>query len=1231
MPDSLAPSVWPAWLDDIDGLVARLRSANMPIGVGDELRLRVLVGRLRVQGLPADSADSVARWLGPILCRNTDHQVALLRVLRAIEADHLPHRRFAADVAPQTEQEGAIAARAGRDRWRIATWVGATLLLAIGVSVWLMLAPAATTPGPTTGPTGTPQPGAVTSVPVAADTESTWWSYELGLIPMIVALTFLMIRRRRRSFLMRGLVPRDLPTMSIPLPAAAVGLFRPDRMRMPAADWRRHRWEDWPVFDPVRSVERTVRAGGEPTIVNGRRRVLPEYVLLVDRAGAGDHLATVADHLTRRLKAEQVDVMRFDYRGDPRRLAPIGAPGGSRQRRQTLEELQSKRQSHQLIVLADPASAFDHATRQPRAWLRPLAEWPRPIWMSPMPATQHGAAERRLQRHGFEIVETSAEGAADVGRLMRRDDRLAPRASPPDRESSLDLTLAVDSYLWTGERSPSEDEIATLLKQLELALEPQAFALLAAIAVFPMTDSRLTLYAAAQLSRSERWTNVLEPLVCQVSRLPWLRQGRLPEWLRAALVEWLERRENAPLAETIRVMWLQLLERDADDAAVARGGDATSEPVRLEFVRTHAKTVGEKRMQDVVDKNRKGYEERVLLAFLTQTPIRQVVFEAPTDWRDLAPRRWTALEAIVVGIGVVVAAAMVGWSGVLKAWLLVLNEKASLGLLADATLTAVGLSFLVVLASYLRQFEPWSRLLNGTAIAIFSAATAIPGIALVGIAASHGRIQLLDDKAVQTFLILMAPVFSYAILWLSSSSSLRFPAYASVTALFRRWPISCALAATIVIFTLSFAATFAVHAAAFNDSAWRLTTSPLEASPRFLFGSSGILAIALALICSLHVSLARLVDVSVPKAMLVASALVHVLSAFGCMAIIAVVGWPSLPSDYGGVAVVVMMAIVMCAPLAVARWRSLDGSTVRFVYCLIGIALALEIAKAAAAGLMGGWYDQFAALPWFVPALLPAYLVAHRLFLQPRLSGTTVGNMVLIAVGLLAMGALAVLAIVPLAGLALQDAVLTSIPALTMGLEAGGFLLALRYGSVDWAARGVSNGLPGTTKRTSELLAPLLKAVWPILVLVPASLGVAGLGAEMKSRDFGSANFGSSPTSFTVTFDRDSTSLPSSAEQTLRQVAEAIKARADRVVVTGYADSDTPSSSDGQRLGEARATVVRDDLLRRGVPRDAITMQVVRDDRRTSRVDIVLLPPGTPAPSAPRSPPMQQQTVPSKK
>ncbi len=1084
MPDSLALPAWPAWLDDSDGLVERLRLAHLPIGVGDELRLRLLLGRMKIQGLPSSSADSVARWLGPILCRNADHHVALLRALRAIEADHLPRRLLAPDVAPQTEQESLIAAQVQRDRRQIRAWVGVALLLAVGISVWLML-----TLSPATLPPPNATHGGITQQPAAAvGVGEVWWSYELGLIPMIVALTFIMIRRRRRSFLLRGLVPRDMPMTNIPLPAAAVGLFRPDRMRTPAADWRRHRWEEANIFDPVRSIERTVRAGGEPRIVNGRRRILPEYILLVDRAGAGDHVATIADHLTRRLKAEQVDVIRLDYRGDPRRLTPVGAPGG-RQRQQTLEELQAKRQTHQLIVLADPASAFDRATRQPRAWLRPLAEWPRPIWMSPTPATQQGASERWLQRRGFEIVETSAEGAADVGRLMRRDDRLAPRAAAPDRESALDLTLAVDSYLWTGERSPSEAEIANLIHQLELELEPQAFALLAAIAVFPMTEPRLTLYAAAQLSRSERWTNVLETLVCQVSRLPWLRQGRLPEWLRAALVEWLERPGNGPLADTIRAMWLQLLEKEADDSATSRDGDSAPDTVRLEFVRSHAQTVGERRMQQVIDQDRKRYEERILLAFLTHTPVRQVVFEAPTNWRDLAPRRWTTLEAIVVGLGLVISAAMVVWSGPLKS-LISTIYSANSPIVDGATLAAISLSYLVVLGSYLRQFPFWSRLLNGTGVAIYSATMAIPGIAVTGLLASRESFSF-NDKAL---LVLFSPIFAYTILWLGSSSSLRFPTPSPVPPLFLRWPIACAVAVAIVAFTLSLAIMFVVQAVAFDNADWRISDSTHNPFIRILFGRAGILVIALVLICGLYVSLVRCADVSASKCVLVGSAFIHVLGVLGAVATFSLVG-PASDSESGGAAMVVVLAATVCAPLAVTRWRSLDGSTLRFIYCLAAIALMLEIAKAIGVNFADMIADSPSmALVWFVPALLPAYLIARRLAGQPRLPVSNVLVLIVVAGGGLALGALAFWTVVNLVGSTLRDVALTMAPAVAIGLEAGSFLLGLRYGHFGWSQRGAANRFLGPEPRASELLVPLAKAAWPILVLAPACLGLAYLG-----------------------------------------------------------------------------------------------------------------------------------------
>jgi outer membrane protein OmpA-like peptidoglycan-associated protein len=221
-----------------------------------------------------------------------------------------------------------------------------------------------------------------------------------------------------------------------------------------------------------------------------------------------------------------------------------------------------------------------------------------------------------------------------------------------------------------------------------------------------------------------------------------------------------------------------------------------------------------------------------------------------------------------------------------------------------------------------------------------------------------------------------------------------------------------------------------------------------------------------------------------------------------------------------------------------------------------------------------------------------------------------------------------------LVGSDIQDAILTSTPALTMGLEAGGFLLALRYGRLD---RPI--GLPGPAARASEVLVPLFRAVWPILALVPATLGFALLGAEMKANHYGSTDFGRA--SFTVAFDNGSTTLPKSADQTLQEAAAAIKAPENRLVVTGYADRDTPSSAE-QRLAEGRATVVRDALVARGVPRDAITVRAfaAQQDSNSGRVEIVVSLPagrdqtpvqGTPVQSAPQPPPAQQQTVPSKK
>ncbi len=59
----------------------------------------------------------------------------------------------------------------------------------------------------------------------------------------------------------------------------------------------------------------------------------------------------------------------------------------------------------------------------------------------------------------------------------------------------------------------------------------------------------------------------------------------------------------------------------------------------------------------------------------------------------------------------------------------------------------------------------------------------------------------------------------------------------------------------------------------------------------------------------------------------------------------------------------------------------------------------------------------------------------------------------------------------------------------------------------------------------------------------------------------------------------------------VKEVAEYAKANGSKILVTGYADSKTGSSEVNQKLSEARAQVVADELVKMGVSRDNIVIE----------------------------------------
>jgi outer membrane protein OmpA-like peptidoglycan-associated protein len=1261
-------------------MIERLRAAHLLGGVGDELRLRVLLDRLAKLGVAGDGAGGAAKWLGPILCRSADQQQMLAFVLQQLDSEHRSKRLLAQPVPPQTAEESAIASQRKRNLWKIGLWIGCGTILAIALSAWLLQRPIAPAPAPDlpatkpcVPPECTPSSGSPTTP--AAPAVGPWWSFELGVIPLTIVLTFLMIRQRRRVFLLRGLVPRQAPTLSRLLPARSDGLFRADRMRVPTADWRRHRWEDSQTFDPVASIARTTRTGGEPTIVRARRRVLPKYLLLVDRTGANDLLASVADHLMARLKAEQIDVARFDYRGDPRRLTATDSSGG-RGRLRTLQELRGSYDEHQLIVLADAASAFDRASRAPRAWLSLLCEWPQPILMSPLPTPHQGAAERRLADLGFRVVEASSEGVAAIGRLMRRDDRSIWRYMAADRESALDAMLAGDAYRWTGDQPPPEGDVAALVEALEAGLDPKAFTLLAAIAVFPMTDTRLVLFAADQLAAALQWHHGLEGIIAEIGRLPWLRQGYLPEWLRVALVEWLERPERRALAATVRAMWLALLDygSSAEAAAPAVDGDSRSK-VRFDFARAYTPTMSERLLAAVRAKQNVDVEERVLIAFLTNTPVQQVALEAPVSWRDLAPKRWRTADVIVVSLGIVAAVALAASSKALTTLLGSLSDEEWEKFLVPPAYMALGLTSLVLMQSYLRQLPGlWNRLLGGATGSVLCA---------LAICYSAFLTAVVGIKAEASFdseiLALFTPAIAYVVLWFNPSSFLRLRERRLVHGLLVDRPIVGVGLTTLLACTLAIVTADAVG----GVTSWRDRVAPANLAFLSYAENSWLhVAVLLSLFATFAVTALRVVDVSISKTALVGFATLLVLGALSIVAAL-VAGQSSLDAipDLPGwrwpasLSIAFVVALAVCVPLSVARWRNLDRTAIRYIYGFVGIAILLEFARAAVDGFDVAVYAELlertlpdwrpSVLVWSLPILsvvgLLLPLTGGRRRMRP------VPWFVVAVLWAVLAGAIYVASRNHAAfGEADRYVRFYLIPALAIGLELGTVPWVLVLANADPANDALLARLGPPPPSLAAVLRGVVGIGWPALssaamVVVAATFMAIYLPSAPKqpgsTQGVPPARQNEAPpplelesfrtpvlASPTVLFDLNSVTLSPEALATIGGLAATFKKnRGASIILRGYADIAGDQKTDAD-IGAKRAAAVRDALIKDGVPGQSIFAQGFAAQpgtpttqssqaRQRGRVDIfVLAAPSTPpsnqaAPSAPT----KQQAPPSKK
>jgi formylglycine-generating enzyme required for sulfatase activity len=563
-------------------LIDELRDAGYAIGVEQYIAAEDLVLALAARGgLPADPG-RYRTLLGPIFCKSPRQQDDF----RA-RFDH-----WIAQDPPASPQESArslerelSALEQGARAWRriFVTGAAAALLLAAVALLVLMRSGQPAQPQPTqpiakraateseSPAPNPPSPGPGTQRGVSLET---FVLPVLGLLVVAFPAWRFWWGYRARLFLTRRTTSEAPDLARVAVKTARGELFRDFSLAQMAQRLRQRRTVASERLDVAATIQSTVRKGGWLTLVPGKSRVLPEYLVLVDRASQDDHQARFFAELIAGLAQAEVLVARYDFDGDPRICHPAAPALGRRVA--TIRDLVTCHPEDRLLIVSSGAGLIDPLTGEVVRWADQFARWSERALLTPEPTDSWGYRELILARHGFLVLPATEEGIAALADPFRAGaEEPAASASAP-----YPPLLRERPRRWLEQRAPGPDVLAALLGELRRYLGEDGSIWLAACAVYPALHWELTLDLGCNL-RTAADLRLLDPTrLAALARLPWFRHGAMPDWLWVALIGSLPRDRERAIRASLQALLL-----------TASQSQGPVEGLDLEIARQHGKVL----------------------------------------------------------------------------------------------------------------------------------------------------------------------------------------------------------------------------------------------------------------------------------------------------------------------------------------------------------------------------------------------------------------------------------------------------------------------------------------------------------------------------------------------------------------------------------------------------------------------------------------------------------------
>ena len=571
----MSGEVHPAWVDELSGFIFHQLREEYGLGVDEFIATQTLLLELAKRDAVPRSAEGLAAVLSPILCTTKREQEALPQKIELWLQANQP-----VPEEPDPPEE-PLPPELGLHKVVIMRrlLIGLAVLVALGAGAYaywdtigptLALVPppeAAASADNKEGGTGTrargeelaPETGVVRLNELEISPEEDGALLRtLGIVAAvlagILALRQLLSRWQGRRFLNRVRNPDDVYKRALALQDQSEEAERQERYLVAARHLRARQASYQVTLDVERSVAASARAGGTPQQVFRQRTELPEYLCLLDQRSSKDHAAVqISKHLDG-IQSNSVFLNRFRFDRDPRVCREVGGPRNGRVAK--LTELTSLYPGHHLMIFSDGRGLFDSVTGTLAHFTEEFRAFRSATLLTPEPVSSWGYREDTLSTARLQVLPVSVDALAGVrspnaAKKVRAEERLGP---------PLPATLEQDERRWLHDESPDEAFVLRGFAGTKRYLGPEGFLWLCTCAVYPEIQPLLTRRLGRLLSEEGLGEDFGHEVELRLSRLPWFRAGRMPNWVRLHLLGSLPASQDARVRAGIQRMMLGVVD-----------------------------------------------------------------------------------------------------------------------------------------------------------------------------------------------------------------------------------------------------------------------------------------------------------------------------------------------------------------------------------------------------------------------------------------------------------------------------------------------------------------------------------------------------------------------------------------------------------------------------------------------------------------------------------------------